>query len=261
MFTNEKKCELGEWRDRVSSCVFISNMSQIKNTESNSQIYADGEYLAKHPTWHIEDSEWKAKQILEMIRNNHLIPKTICEVGCGAGEILRQLQINMAKDCGFVGYEISPQAFELCKERTNEKLKFMLKDITQESDVSFDLLLFIDVVEHIEDYLGFLRNVRTKGKHKIFHVPLECCAFGALLQWPQCNWERLGHIHCFMKDTFLQSLEDTGYTIIDCFYTLKFCRPGAPLLILNLFSRVTFPISNDLAVRLFGGCGLLVLAE
>jgi tRNA G46 methylase TrmB len=66
-----------------------------------------------------------------MVNNHNLMLQTICEVGCGAGEILRQLQANMAEDCTFVGYEISPQAFELCKERANKRLRFEIKNITQ----------------------------------------------------------------------------------------------------------------------------------
>jgi SAM-dependent methyltransferase len=227
-----------------------------------SEMYASGEYLKKHPTWQAEDSEWKAEQILKMVNNHDLMPQTICEVGCGAGEILRQLQANMAEDCTFVGYEISPQAFELCNKRANKRLRFEIKDITQEADDSFDLLLFIDVIEHIEDYMGFLRSVRTKGRYKIFHIPLEFTSMGALIRWPQANWEDLGHIHYFMKDTALHSLRDAGYTIIDCFYTLLFDNPSSQtLLILKFLRKVTFPISNDLSVRLFGGCELLVLAE
>ena len=227
-----------------------------------SEMYVSGEYLEKHPTWQAEDSEWKAEQILKMVNNHNLMPQTICEVGCGAGEILRQLQANMAEDCTFVGYEISPQAFELCKERANKKLRFEIKDITQEADDSFDLLLFIDIIEHIEDYLGFLRSVRTKGRYKVFHIPLEFTSTGALRRWPRAIWDDLGHIHYFMKDTALQSLRDAGYTIIDCFYTLWFDNPSSQTpLVLKFLRKVTFPISNDLSVRLFGGCELLVLAE
>lgn len=235
-----------------------------KNSEPKSQVYASGEYLEKNPTWHVEDSEWKAQQILKMISKHHLSPKTICEVGCGAGEILRQLQANMAKDCAFVGYEISPQAIELCSDRANENLRFELKDITQDGeDASFDLLLVVDVIEHVEDYFGFLRNIRTKGRHKMFHIPLEFTSMGALRRWPRNYWNTLGHVHFFTKDTALQSLKDTGYTIIDCLYTLEFSYRGitkSPLL-LNLVRRVAFTISGDLAIRLFGGCSLLVLVE
>jgi ubiquinone/menaquinone biosynthesis C-methylase UbiE len=92
-------------------------------------IYTSGEYAGKHPTWDVEHSPWKAKQIMRMMARNIIVPKTICEVGCGAGEILKQLQENMDNQCMLCGYEISPQAFELCKSRENEKLHFKLADI------------------------------------------------------------------------------------------------------------------------------------
>src|SRR5438067_10498101 len=109
-------------------------------------IYTSGEYAAKHPTWHVEDSLWKTKQIIRMMAQNNIVPKTICEVGCGAGEILKQLQENMDNQCTLWGDEISPQAFELCKGRENQKLQFKLADIRQEHDIYFDLMLIIDVL-------------------------------------------------------------------------------------------------------------------
>src|SRR5712692_2611114 len=96
------------------------------------EIYTKGEFLARNPTWHVEDSPWKAKQILRMMARNHLAPQTICEVGCGAGEILKQLQERMPVDCEFWGYDISPQAIKMCESRENEKLHFKLADLTKE---------------------------------------------------------------------------------------------------------------------------------
>jgi len=55
------------------------------------EMYRSNEYLKNNPTWHVEDSPWKAKQILKIIGNNNLQPNSICEIGCGAGEILHQL--------------------------------------------------------------------------------------------------------------------------------------------------------------------------
>jgi tRNA G46 methylase TrmB len=79
-----------------------------------TQIYEDGSYLANNPGWHEEDSPWKAKQISKIIKKNSLNPRTICEVGCGAGGVLNQLSGQYADDRELFGYEISPQAFELC---------------------------------------------------------------------------------------------------------------------------------------------------
>ncbi len=117
------------------------------------ELYTSGRYLEKWPTWHVEISPWQARQITRMMERNHVTPKTICEVGCGAGEILKQLQAHMNDGSIFWGYEISPQAFELCQSRANERLHFKLADFTQEKDAFFDLVLIIDVIEHVEDCL------------------------------------------------------------------------------------------------------------
>src|SRR5690348_4045539 len=102
------------------------------------EMYTDGSYLEKNPSWHIGESPWKAKQILRMITQNSIVPRTICDVGCGAGEVLKQLQDHMSDECQFWGYDISPQAFELCHSKANERLHCKLADIRQEQDVFFD---------------------------------------------------------------------------------------------------------------------------
>ena len=64
-------------------------------------IYTSGEYLQKNPTWHVEESPWKATQILRMMKQSGITPKTIREVGCGAGEVLKQLQEKMEETARF----------------------------------------------------------------------------------------------------------------------------------------------------------------
>ncbi len=94
---------------------------------------------------------WKARQILGMLARNRMHPQTICEVGCGAGEVLRQLQEHMGDECEFWGYEISPVAFDLCRVKANERLHFKFAGFTRESVTPFDLILVLDVIEHLED--------------------------------------------------------------------------------------------------------------
>ncbi len=79
--------------------------------------YVGGEYLGHNPTWHVEDSAWKAEQILAALKRNGLHPATVCEVGCGAGEILSQLHARLPSHVVFTGYEISPQAHALALTR------------------------------------------------------------------------------------------------------------------------------------------------
>src|ERR1700689_2530828 len=136
-------------------------------------IYTDGEYLKKNPSWHLEESPFKAKYVLQMIAKHQLSPKTICEVGCGVGEVLRLIQQGMDERCEFWGYDVSPQAMEMCEERANDGLRYKLMDIFHEKNASFDLILVMDVIEHLEDYFLFLRDLKSKGNLKIFHIPLD----------------------------------------------------------------------------------------
>lgn len=80
-------------------------------------MYKDGTYLANNPNWHEQDSSWKAGKISQLLAKNGIYPSTLCEVGCGAGGILSCLSEHDVSETIFSGYEISPQAFELCKKK------------------------------------------------------------------------------------------------------------------------------------------------
>lgn len=234
-------------------------------TKKMEDRYTKGDYLAKNPTWHEEDSPWKAKHILRMIEKNNLQPSSICEVGCGVGEILNQLYLELPDNISFTGYEISPQAYELSKQKAKERLQFYLRDFLQEADYFSDLLLVIDVFEHIEDYFGFLRALREKAEHKIFHIPLDISVLKVLLCAPIIRRRReLGHIHYFTKETALATLEDTGYEIVDHFYTGGSLDLPAKSLIYSLGKwplRLASRLNKDIAVRILGGHSLMVLAK
>lgn len=228
-------------------------------------MYLDGSYLKKNPTWHIEDSEWKAKQIIRMIDRNSLRPKTICEVGCGGGEILKQLQQRMDRECTFYGYEISPQAYELCRKRSNERLRFKLRDILQETDVFFELILVIDLIEHLEDYFSFLREIRLKSKYKILHIPLDLSVQSVIRRSKLTQVrESVAHIHYFTKEIVFHILEDTDYEILDYFYTAKSIELPAMSVkrtIARLPRKLLFRIHQDSAARFMGGFSLMILAK
>ena len=162
--------------------------------------YTSGNYLEKNPTWHVEESPWKVRHIIPMMKRHHLVPNTVCEVGCGAGEVLQLMQAFMSEACTFWGYDISPQAIEICKAKANERLHFKLADIRQEQDVFFDLLLVLDVIEHLEDYFSFLRDIKLKGRYKLFHIPLEVSVQGILRgKIFMRNRDLHGHLHYLPK--------------------------------------------------------------
>lgn len=231
---------------------------------SSEAIYTEGDYAHKHPRWHTEDSAWKAAHILRIIERNALTPRTVCEVGCGAGEILRSLHDALGPQTTFEGREFSPQAFEMCKPRESERLKFILTD-SLKTRQPFDLLLLVDVIEHVPDYLGMLKEAHVAGRHKILHIPLDLSVQTVLRDKPLSYLRsQVGHIHYFTKQTALDSLSHCGFRVIDHFYTSPSTELASNSRLMSLARwprKAAFSLNEDLAARVLGGHSLMVLAE
>jgi SAM-dependent methyltransferase len=240
-------------------------MSQETKTKFE-EIYVSGEYLAHHPTWHIETSPVKAADILKLLNRAGLKPETVCEVGCGVGGILAALQKQMDPACSFYGYDISPQAVGIARQKENEKLHFQVADLTQE-DVSFDLILMMDMIEHVENCFSFLRNLKPKSQYKIIQFGLDLTmesllSPNALLGF-RSTLGHVGHVHYFTKNIALAMLEDLGYEVMDYFYTPIYVNPAESLKkkILQRMRVLFYSLRKDLAVRVVGGYKLIVLAK
>ena len=227
-------------------------------------IYTDGTYLRNNPDWHADDSAWKATHVANLLERNHLAPRTVCEIGCGAGEVLVTLADKLPAGTELTGYDISPDAYAICRRKARPGLDFRFGNLL-DKDAHFDVAMAIDVFEHVEDYFGFLRRLRAKATHKVFHIPLELSALWVGRARPLIKQRRaVGHIHHFSKDTALATLEDTGYTVIDHFYTSGSTDLGGhgwKTKLLKWPREALFAIDPDASARLLGGYSLMVLAR
>jgi len=224
-------------------------------------IYSDGTYKEITRTWHTEDSAWKANQIMDAIKRKELYPAVVCEVGCGAGEILWELSRMLPEDVQLVGFEPSSLARAMQRLDPIGRIQFKNGDFLTTPTEHFDILLLIDVFEHIPDYFGFLQAIRSRADVVIFHIPLELTAFnlfrGGILA---ASRNTLGHLHFFNRD-----IESCGYTIVSESYTnwveeLPHRASLQPFLRHSL--RLLKLLCGDhTAVRLLGGHSLLVVAK
>lgn len=233
--------------------------SSVPNALADPHI--NGEYLKKNPTWHVEFSAWKAQDIHALLQRKNLEPRTVGEVGCGAGEVLRQLQMKLKPESEFYGYDIAPPAIEMAKTRANERLHFDLADFGEIETPYFDLLMILEVVDHVEDYFGFLRMLKPRADWKVFSFSLDISAQSALRRDALLK-RRLdhSHLHHFTKETALAALEYTGYEVLEYSYRPSLAMtPSAKLA--KPLRRMVFSLGRDLAVRMFGGYSLLVLAR
>lgn len=224
-------------------------------------IYSDGSYLASNPGWHAEHSPWKAQQVLRMLKQHDIHPHTVAEIGCGAGEILRQLSLNLP-EARFSGFDISADAISLARSRESDRVQFFNMDFRTNSD-HFDVLLVMDVVEHVEDCFGFLRSIRERAEYKIIHIPLDMSVSLLVRNRLMVVRKSVGHIHYFSKPTALALLEDTGYQILDYFYTPAYqIAPKDPVhRAMGAVRSLTMKVASDFTSMMLGGCPLLVLAK
>ena len=245
-----------------------------------ADLYTNGQYLKNNPGWHIDAAHWKARSILQILQRNQISPQTVCEIGCGAGEILRLLQQELGPASTLTGYDIAPQAIELARTRENEHLHFHLADFLQEKTEHFDLILMISVIEHFENCFQVLRDIKASSTYKVFLFSLDVSMISVLHNEPLKFHRTTGHLHFFTKDIALEIVKDQGYEVLDYFYVrpplestpwsavrthprkllaklLRMAKRGLE----RLPGRMLYALNKDLAVRIFGGWRLMVLVK
>jgi len=227
------------------------------------EIYNNQTYLQNHPTWHEEDSVWKASKVSRALRNYDIKPRTVAEIGCGSGAIIEALAGEMPA-VEFYGFDISTDAFAIAEKKAAKNLQFECIDLLT-TNKRFDVLLVIDVFEHVENYIDFVRQCQSHADYVIFHIPLDM-SVQKLLR-PQAilhNRYHTGHLHYFCRETAIATVKDVGFEIIGADFTrwgLEMSQPGLakklgkmPLFIMDM-------ISTTWAARLFGGNSLLITAK
>lgn len=97
-------------------------------------------------------------------------PLNILDVGCGTGANLEMLsQFGKAQ-----GVDVSAEALSFCRARGLENVKQGAAEALPYEDNSFDLVTGLDVVEHLDDDLAGLKEMRRvlrRGGHALLFVP------------------------------------------------------------------------------------------
>jgi len=129
----------------------------------------------------------------------------ILDVGCGTGANLKMLAT-----CGRAeGVDISPQAIEFCRERGLDSVKLgAIEQLPYESG-SFDLVTALDVVEHLDDdVLGLreMRRVLRRDGRLLLFVPAFMFLWG--VQDDVSN-----HRRRYTVPSLLRAVEAAGFSI------------------------------------------------
>lgn len=226
--------------------------------------YLNGDYAEKNPDWDSADAPWKAGKVAEILRSHGVHPATIVEVGCGSGAVLSSLR-SFFPNAQMEGYDIAPGAQHFWESPANRGITFTLGDYLEMQTSVPDVVLVIDVLEHLGNPWEFLARLKSRAELVVCHIPLDLSAASVLRERPLLYVRnKVGHLHYFTKSLAVALLEESGYEVLEARYTNA--SLGAPQRSLKTrlaayVRRIFSMFSTDLAVRMLGGETLMVIAR
>ncbi len=161
--------------------------------------------------YQVEDTHWwyvgRRRIIQSLVEkiSTKLKTQRILDVGCGTGANLKMLAAYGNAE----GVDISPQAVDFCHERGLNSVKLgAIEQLPYEND-SFELVTALDVIEHLDDDIAGLREMRRvlrrDGRLLVF-VPAFMFLWG--VQDDVSN-----HRRRYTLPRLLKAVEEAGFSV------------------------------------------------
>lgn len=236
----------------------------MSSQDPTLERYLNGDYAEKNPDWDSADAPWKAEKIAQILKAHQITASSIVEVGCGSGAVLASLQERYPA-ARMEGYDIAPDAQRFWNLTSNEGISFTLADYLQLDTAIPDVVLVIDVLEHLGNPWDFLSRLRKRARLVVCHIPLDLSAVSVARERPLLHVRnKVGHLHYFTRNLAVALLEESGYEVIEARYTnasLDAPQRTIKTRLAGYLRRLVYACNKDLGVRLLGGETLMVVAR
>lgn len=173
--------------------------------------------------YRIEETHWwhsaRRAIVLDWIRNRYAgrDDLVILDAGCGTGHLLQQLRTLGHAE----GVDISDEALDFCRKRGLDNVrKADVNDLPFAGD-TFDMVTALDVIEHLDDDVGALREFRRvlkPGGRAFIFVPAH--------RWLWSLQDEVSHHRRRYTDATLRAaIEGAGLTVERQSYVSTFLLP------------------------------------
>ncbi len=178
------------------------------------------EYLTLNKDLHDSDSQTKSRSILHILPKDFR-PNSIIDIACGSGKILIEVskKLHVQK---VVGIDVSYKIIDIAKQNDKGKIASWIPiSIFDYQQSGFDLVLAIDIVEHIENDRKLLDRISSLGSLAVIKVPIEDNPINRFIMWISRRtidpWKetekRYGHIHHYSLESFINLMQGSDLQI------------------------------------------------
>jgi SAM-dependent methyltransferase len=168
--------------------------------------------------------------------------KRVLDVGCSTGYLIKAIHEILGGTVD--GVEVNPEAAKLAAQFAGKIYVGSIEEgeVVRQLHDTYDVLLFMDVLEHLKDPLSVLKNLRpllSEEGYLIASVPnianwrIRLSLFMGKFEYQESGLLDKGHLRFFTLKTLKKLFDEAGYRIV----YLDFSFGDRPSILKNISRR------------------------
>lgn len=225
------------------------------------------EYIKNNPDLHIKDTDDKVRMIELLLSKFNIKFNSILDVACGSGRILLDIA-SKYKVGNICGVDTSENMISIAKiNDINKKASWIISDLLNFNSKNYDLILAIDIIEHIKEDRTALEKIKNLGKFFVIKVPIEdnfinkivkILSFGSINEW-KFTEKKYGHIHHYSEREFIDLIKNLDYIVLGKEYAHLPKRSKIFWEVMRILTLPLWFLSKKVYLKINGGFLVLLL--